>query len=60
MLPWPDQQLRLAFCYPLIDYADAPRCLDIFPNDELAAWRANIDEDGHGIARRADDLRRIP
>lgn len=60
MLPWPEQQSRLAFKCHLINYVDAPRCLDMFPNDELATWRANIDEGGHSIAKRAGDPRRVP
>lgn len=60
MLPWPDQQLLLALCYPFMDYGNAPRYQRIFPDDDFAAWRANIDDDGHSIARGTDGFGCIP
>lgn len=60
MLPWPDQQLLLALCCLFDDQVCTPQCLRRFPDNELAAGWADIDDDGHSIVRRADSLGRVP
>lgn len=59
-LPWPDYQVRLALCGSFRDYVVAPRRRCVPSNNEFAAWRADIDDDSHGIVRRIDSVDHIP